>query len=119
MQADEEYRNERLGHLGIVAGVCREIGLGEWLDERAGPNRFLKDPLFLTSSVFVKNPRRLIALSFIMVLCLLIYCLAEQRLHHRLHESGQTIPNQLNKPTDKPTSLFDTFSISCVSQRQF
>lgn len=29
MQADEEYRNERLDHLGIVAGVCREIGLDE------------------------------------------------------------------------------------------
>jgi hypothetical protein len=23
---------ERLDHLGIVAGVCREIGLAEWLD---------------------------------------------------------------------------------------
>ncbi len=26
------YVPERLDHLGIVAGVCREIGLGEWLD---------------------------------------------------------------------------------------
>ncbi len=26
------YQTERLDHLGIVAGVCREIGLGEWLD---------------------------------------------------------------------------------------
>jgi transposase len=26
------YANERLDHLGIVAGVCREIGLAEWLD---------------------------------------------------------------------------------------
>jgi transposase len=32
--------------------------------------RFLKDPLFLASSVFVKKPERLIALSLIMVLCL-------------------------------------------------
>ena len=65
--------------------------------------RFLKDPLFLASSVFVKKPSRLIALSFIMVLCLLIYRLAEQRLRQRLQQSEQTIPNQLNKPTDKPT----------------
>ncbi len=35
--------------------------------------RFLKDPLFLASSVFVKKPERLMALSFIMVLCLLVY----------------------------------------------
>jgi transposase len=32
MQGTEEYVNERLDHLGIVAGVCREIGLTEWLD---------------------------------------------------------------------------------------
>jgi transposase len=65
--------------------------------------RFLKDPLFLASSVFVKKPSRLVALSFIMVLSLLIYRLAEQRLPQRLQQSEQTIPNQINKPTDKPT----------------
>jgi transposase len=51
----------------------------------------------------VKKPSRLIALSFIMVLCLLIYRLAEQRLRQRLQQSKQTIPNQVNKPTDRPT----------------
>lgn len=28
------YVNERLDHLGIVAGVCREIGLASWLDRQ-------------------------------------------------------------------------------------
>jgi Domain of unknown function (DUF4277) len=28
----EAYVAERLDHLGIVAGVCREIGLAKWLD---------------------------------------------------------------------------------------
>jgi len=32
MQAPEEYINERLDHLGIVAVVCQEIGPAEWLD---------------------------------------------------------------------------------------
>ena len=32
MQRAEEYHNERLDHLGIVAGVCQEIGLADWLD---------------------------------------------------------------------------------------
>jgi transposase len=32
----------------------------------------LKDPLFLPSPVFVKKPRRILALAFIMVLCLLV-----------------------------------------------
>jgi hypothetical protein len=30
---------ERLDHLGIVAGVCREIGLAAYLDELAGPSQ--------------------------------------------------------------------------------
>ena len=32
--------------------------------------RFLKDPLFLASSVFVKKPERIVALGLVMVLCL-------------------------------------------------
>jgi transposase len=65
--------------------------------------RFLKDPLFLASSVFVKKPERIIALSFIMVLCLLVYRLAEYRLRTRLAETEQTIPDQVQKPTAHPT----------------
>ncbi|GER86270.1 IS4 family transposase [Dictyobacter vulcani] len=65
--------------------------------------RFLKDPLFLASSVFVKKPERIVALSLIMVLALLVYRLAEHRLREQLLASGQTIPNQVNKPTARPT----------------
>jgi transposase len=65
--------------------------------------RFLKDPLFLASSVFVKKPERIMALSFIMVLCLLVYRLAEVRLRSRLVETQQTIPDQVHKPTHRPT----------------
>jgi hypothetical protein len=31
MTTAESYMNERLDHLGIVAGVCQEIGLAAWL----------------------------------------------------------------------------------------
>ena len=65
--------------------------------------RFLKAPLFLASSVFVKKPERVMALSFIMVLCLLIYRLAEFRLRSRLAKTQQTIPDQVQKPTARPT----------------
>lgn len=34
-----EYQTQRLDHLGIVAGVCREAGIAEWLDKQAGENR--------------------------------------------------------------------------------
>jgi hypothetical protein len=32
-------RVERLDHLGIVAGICREIGLAAYLDALAGPSQ--------------------------------------------------------------------------------
>jgi hypothetical protein len=63
----------------------------------------LKDPLFLASSVFVKKPERIVALSLVMVLCLLVYRLAEHRLRQQLAATGQTVPNQVSKPTDRPT----------------
>jgi transposase len=73
--------------------------------------RFLKDPLFLASSVFVKKPERIMALSFIMVLCLLVYRLAEVRLRARLAQTQQTIPDQVHKPTARPTMRLSSFSV--------
>jgi hypothetical protein len=35
MQTPERYVNERLDHLGVVAGVCEEIGLAAFLDRLA------------------------------------------------------------------------------------
>src|SRR5215471_17279543 len=39
MARAEEYVNERLDHLGIVAGVCQEIGVAAWLDALEPGNR--------------------------------------------------------------------------------
>ncbi len=39
MSAEVEYQTERLDHLGIVAGVCQEAGIAEWLDKQAGDSR--------------------------------------------------------------------------------
>src|SRR5207248_2486904 len=38
-----------------------------------------------------------------MVLCLLVYRLAEHRLRQQLAATGQTIPDQVKKPTNRPT----------------
>lgn len=72
---------------------------------------FLKDPLFLASSVFVKKVERVMATGFVMVLCLLVYRLAEHRIRQRLAETGATVPDQLKKPTQRPTLrwLFQCF----------
>ena len=45
----------------------------------------------------------MIALSFVMVLCLLVYRLAEHLLRRQLVATEQTLPNQINKPTNRPT----------------
>jgi len=38
-----------------------------------------------------------------MVLCLLVFRLAEHRLREQLAATGQTVPSQVKKPTDRPT----------------
>lgn len=65
--------------------------------------RFLKDPLFFTSSVFLKSPRRVAALAMVMGLCLLVYSLGQRKLRQALSQSKQSLNNQLKKPTQTPT----------------
>jgi transposase len=65
--------------------------------------RFLKDPLFMTTSVFLKNQERIVALGMIMCLCLLVYSLAQRYLREKLRELNASIANQLGKPTNSPT----------------
>ena len=65
--------------------------------------RFLKDPLFFTSSIFLKSPHRVAALAMVMGLCLLVYNLGQRSLRLALQAADQTIPNQLGKPISTPT----------------
>ena len=65
--------------------------------------RFLKDPLFFTSSVFLKSPERIMALGMIMGLCLLVYNLGQRQLRNALKANHETIPNQLGQLTETPT----------------
>lgn len=90
--------------------------------------RFLKDPFFMTSSVFLKTQNRIVALGMVMCLCLLCYTIAQRLLRKKLKELQTSIPNQLGKPTQKPTMrwVFQLFegvhilihkSLSCVEER--
>ncbi|PZD74499.1 hypothetical protein C1752_01105 [Acaryochloris thomasi RCC1774] len=65
--------------------------------------RFLKDPLFFTSSVFVKKPERVEALALIMALTLLVYTLAERKIRQALKQQQRTVLDQRKRPTTKPT----------------
>ena len=82
--------------------------------------RFLKDKRFHIAQVYLKKEERIQSLAMIMVLTLLVYSIAEWLLRKRLMETGLTIPNQLNKPTQKPTLkwvffLFDSVAYVKVS----
>jgi len=73
--------------------------------------RFLKDPMFFADSLFLKRPQRLMALLMVMGLSLLVYALAERKLRQALKQQGQSVPNQLGKPTQLPTMrrIFQVF----------
>jgi transposase len=68
-----------------------------------GGFRFLKDPLFFVSSLFVKKPTRIAGLLMVMTLALLVYSVAQRRLRKQLAQNHETVPNQINQPTPSPT----------------
>jgi transposase len=65
--------------------------------------RFLKDPLFFASSLFLKNPKRIMALLMVMLLSLLVYSIAERRMRACLAEQKETLPNQIGLEMEAPT----------------
>jgi len=65
--------------------------------------RFIKDPLFFASSVFLKTPRRIVALAMIMGVCLMVYSIGQRQLRIALEQAQSTLPNQKGKQTQKPT----------------
>lgn len=65
--------------------------------------RFLKSPLCMAEAVFLKSQRRIVALSFVMCLCLLVYSIAQRKLREVIKAKDEPIPNQLGKPTKRPT----------------
>lgn len=65
--------------------------------------RFLRDPLFFTSSVFLKTPSRVAALALMMALSLLVYTLGQRLLRQNLAAQQATIRHQTGKQTSTPT----------------
>ena len=65
--------------------------------------RFLKDNAFFVSSLYVEKPSRIEALIMIMTLALLVYAVAQRRLRLELWRQDETLPNQINQPTQRIT----------------
>ena len=66
--------------------------------------RFLKDPWFMANTLFLKSPKRIMALMMIMTLCLLIYGALEYRIQQSLQQHQQIFPTQLGTTTTKPSA---------------
>jgi transposase len=66
--------------------------------------RFLKDPQFLASSLYLKKPERIMALLMVMTVCLLVYAALEYRIRRALQEHGATFPDQKGKRIQTPTA---------------
>jgi transposase len=65
--------------------------------------RFLKDPMFYAESLYLKSPKRIMALIMVMTLSLLVYSLAERKLRKALADQDRTIDDQKRRPTKTPT----------------
>ena len=74
--------------------------------------RFLKDPLFYAESLYLKSPKRIMALLMVMTLSPLVYSLAEKNLRQALKDAGTHVWNQKRKPWDNPTLrwIFQNFA---------
>lgn len=65
--------------------------------------RFLKDPMFYAESLYLKLPKRIMALIMVMGLSLLVYSLAEKKLRTVLAVKNITVKDQKRRPTKSPT----------------
>jgi transposase len=73
--------------------------------------RFLKNPICLAKSIFLKKQSRIEALGVVMMISLLVYSAIEYSLRKALEQKNETIPDQLKKPTKTPTGrrVFEMF----------
>jgi transposase len=65
--------------------------------------RFLKSPTYFADAFFFKNTKRIVALITLMTISLLVYSLLQRKLRRALEAQDDSVPNQVNKPTKRPT----------------
>jgi transposase len=106
--ANIKHIKDRAGHY-IIGGNALALSDQEMITAYKDQHhvesgfRFLKDPLFFTSSLFVKRPERIMGLLMVMLLSLLVYGIAERRLRANLKQYKETLPNQIGEEIEVPT----------------
>ena len=73
--------------------------------------RFLKEPWFMASSIYLQDEKRIMALLMVMTLCLLVYSALEWRIRKGLQAQDLAFPDQKGNPTQRPTArwVFQAF----------
>lgn len=66
--------------------------------------KFLKNPDFMVSSLFLKKPEPIEALLMVMTLCLLVYAAIQHRIRHELKWQSRYFPDLKRKPCQNPTA---------------
>ena len=111
-----ELDEEALSNAALLAGYQ-----GQHQVERGF--RFLKDPAFLASALFLRTPRRVMALLMVMTLCLMVYAALQWRIRRGLAAAAATIADQKGKPTGRPTArwvfyVFEGIDVLAVAGRR-
>ena len=66
--------------------------------------RFLKDPMFCASTIYLKKVSRVMALTMVMTVCLLVYASLEYKIRNTLKDHKASLPDQKGKATQIPTA---------------
>jgi transposase len=90
-------------HKGLKAPSPKVVQSHSDVAKSKGGFRFLKAPLFFVSSLFVKKPSRIRGLLMVITLALLVYSVAQRRLRQELARRKESLLNQINQPTQRPT----------------
>jgi transposase len=79
--------------------------------------RFLKDPWFMASDVYLKKESRIASLMMIMTLCLVVYNFTQYFVRSHLKDNNETLPNQLKKEVQNPTTrwIYQMMMLAAIS----
>ena len=115
-EEEVQLRRQKLGRF-VLATNDLELSPDELLTQYKEQGtvergfRFLKDPSFRVSEIYLKKTSRIQALAMVMVLCLFIYSTTEFDLRQKLEEAGEIILGPEKRPMKNPTlkAVFSKF----------
>jgi transposase len=124
IKLNEAYLDQNMEKAGLFVLASNDLSLSpeEMLTKYKDQDkvekgfRFLKSDTFSVSKVYLKNEGRIQALMMVMVLCLMIYSIAEWKLREKLEKENESVPDQKGKPTKKPTLRWIFFKFQGITE---